>query len=189
MSSALSVSKKAIKKAAKKGAGPPKKHAPHKNKERDKHESDAERRRAYLHLARASSLLAALPEGKAHNELNSVYSLCKEIFINGKISGNAAAEAARALEHLCFVSFAAPHSALEVPVTKALQRDFERHFRHDLEKQTQELEKAEGAKGPLLELAAESLANAEKMLLTHDWYLSHECLRAADALIKALEHL
>ena len=200
MSKSLSISnsavaphgrKTAIKNTTRKAAPPPKKHAPHKNKDKDKHDAQhgaqEDRRRAYLHLARASSLLSAMPRSKALGELNTLFSLCRNMFLDEKFAAYGAAESARALEHLCFVSFAAAYPVAELPLPKPLLRDFERHFQHDLEKQTRKFKEAEATEEPLFELASQSLATAEQTVRRRDWYLGHECLRAADALLKALE--
>ena len=193
--------KKAAQKAAKKTAGHhPKKHAGPGHEHKGKHDAEADLRRAYLHLARASSLLGVLPKSNASSELKKLYSLCKDLAEAKLASPKAAAESARALEHLCFVSFAASHSSSERPLSKELQRDFNRHFQHDFEKQTEHLEEAVAAVGQedgkrhspataLFDLARHSLATAEQMLRKEDWYLAHECLRATDAIAKAIEHL
>jgi hypothetical protein len=215
MSNALSISnsglpartpktaiKKTAKKAAKKTASHhhPKKHVGPGHEHNDKHDSQADLRRAYLHMARASSLLAVLPKNNALSELKRLYSLCKDFAEAKVVSLKAAAESARALEHLCFVSFTASHPSPESSIAKELRRDFGSQFQHDFEKQTEHLEEAEQTVGQqdgkrhsptatLLDLAHHSLATAEHMLCKEDWYLAHECLRAADAITKAIEHL
>jgi hypothetical protein len=194
--------KTAYKKAAKKDAGhhPPKTHLGPGHEH--KHDAQADLRRAYLHLARASSILEVLPKSGALNELKKLYSFCEKLFDAANTSPKPAAESARALEHLCFVSLGSTFSSI-APVRslpRELKRDFERHFRQDFEKQKEHLEEYED--GPsqrgkgllsqanaLLDMARQSLATAERMLKSEDWYLAHECLRATDGITKALDHL
>ncbi len=215
MSNALSISnsglatraprtaiKKTAKKAAKKTAGhhPPKKHVGAGHEHKGKHDAQADLRRAYLHLARASSLLSVLPKNNALSEMKKLYTLCKDLADGKDVSPKAAAESARALEHLCFVSFVTSHSPTERPLSKELQRDFDPHFQDDFERQAEYLDEAGASIGQqdgkrhspataLLDLARHALATAEQMLRKEDWYLAHECLRATDAIAKAIEHL
>jgi hypothetical protein len=194
--------KKAAKKAAKKTASQhhPKKHVGSGHEHKGKHDVQADLRRAYLHLARAISLLEVLPKDNVLSELKKLYSLCKDLAEANGVSPKAAAESARALEHLCFVSFAASHPSSENLIPKNLQRDFDHHFHRDFEKQAKHLEEAEQTAGQqdgkrylptvaLLDLARHSHATAGQMLRKEDWYLAHECLRGTDAIIKALDHL
>lgn len=188
--------KQTAKKAAKKAAGHhhPKKHAGPGHDH--KHDPQADLRRAYLHLARANSLLAIIPESSALGELKKLHALCKHL---GELEGvppKTIAESARALEHLCFVGLASSQPSSEHSVRKELRRDFDRHFQHDYEKQVEHLVEAEATVGQedgkspamaLLDLARHSLATAEKMLRKENWYLAHECLRATDASTKAIE--
>jgi len=219
MSNALSISnlglparspgtavKKAAKKAAKKTAknAPsyhhPKKHVGPGQEHKSKHDAQADLRRAHLHLARAFSLLGVLPKSNAVSELKKLYSLCRDFSDAKSTSPKATAESARALEHLCFVTFAVSHSSSGDPISNELQRDLDRHFQHDFQKQTAHLEEAEATveqrvgerhspATALLDLARHALATAEQMLRKEDWYLAHECLRATDAITKAIEHL
>jgi hypothetical protein len=194
--------KKAAKRAAKKAVGhhPPKKHVGPGHEHKDRHEAQTDHRRAYLHLSRAASLLALLPQNNALNALKRLYSLCRELFDANSTSPKAVAEFARALEHLCFTSLAAVHSSSvsEHHLTKEQKRDFGRHFQHDFEKQKEHLEETEAifsqrgdkrqsTENGLLDLARHSLATAERMLQKEDWHLAHEYLRATDALIKNLD--
>jgi hypothetical protein len=196
--------KKEAKKAAKKAVGHhhPKKHVGPGHEHKDKHEPQADRRRAYLHLARVTSLLAGIPQNDALNELNKLYSLYKKLFDADHTSSKAVAECARALEHLSFVSLAAvrPSSSPAHPLKKKLKRDFAELFQHDFEKQKERLEEADAlfsqpdddqqsTASALLDLAQHSLETAERMIQKENWYLAHECLRATDAITKAVDHL
>jgi hypothetical protein len=191
--------KKAVKKAAKKankkatGHQAPKKHAGPGHEHHGKHDTQDDIRRTYLHLARASSILKVLPVSSALRELMDLHALCREFTEMKGQSAKVAAESARALEHLCFVSLEASESAAKTILPEALQRDFRFHFQHDFEKQTRHLADADQtigqrAKG-LFELARHALVSAEQMLRREDWYLAHECLRATDAITKAIAHL
>lgn len=196
--------KKAAKKAPKKAVGhhSSKKHVGPGHEHKDKHDAQVDRRRAYLHLSRTSSLLAVLPRNNALNGLKKLNSLCQELFDANSTSPKAVAEFARALEHLCFTGLAAVHSSSvsEHHLTKEQKRDFGRHFQHDFEKQKEHLEETEAVfsqlgderqstENSLLDLARHSLATAERMLQQEDWHLAHEYLRATDALIKNLDDM
>ena len=111
-----------------------------------------------------------------------------------------APESARALEHLCFVNLAALHFSSDQPISKELNRNFEQHFQHDLEKQAEHLEEAKAiaiernkqSRSPaaaFFDLARHTLATADRMIRQENWYLAHECLRAADAIAKAIDHV
>jgi hypothetical protein len=194
--------KKAAKKAKKKATGhhPPKKQVGSGHEHHGNHDAQDDIRRTYLHLARASSILKLIPKSSALRELTNLYAHCKEFAESKGLSATVAAESARALEHLCFVSLRASDSASETILPQALQRDFYSHFQHDSEKQTKHLAEAEqtiverAANGhspakALFELARHALVSAEQMLYREDWYLAHECLRATDALTKAIARL
>jgi hypothetical protein len=191
--------KKAVKKAAKKvnkkatGHQAHKKHAGPGHEHHGKHDTQDDIRRTYLHLARASSILKLLPVRSALRELTNLYALCKEFAEMKGQSAKVAAESARALEHLCFVSLEASDATAKTILPDALQRDFRSHFQHDFEKQTRHLAEAGQTIGQpakcLFELARHALVSAEQMLRREDWYLTHECLRATDAITKAIAHL
>lgn len=195
--------KKRARKAMKKVTGHhPQKHVGSGHEDKHKHDAQAERRRAYLHLSRASSLLAVFPRDSSQNELQNLYLLCGTMFEAKDTSSTAVAECARALEHLCFASLTAVHSVSihTRKLTKEQKLDFDRHVRHDFEKQTDRLEEAKTilfqgsskqrlSENTLLELARRSLAAAERRILMQDWHLAHEFLRATDAITKALDDL
>ena len=205
--------KKAAKKAAsKKAAGKGPKQHPHKHDEKSREgvreEGLHDQRRAFQHLARVAMLLAIRPGEETSSaalqagpqSLATLYARCVQMFRDAETPARVTAEVARALEHLCFVSLsAAPHRSL-VPLTQEAESDLHRHLQHDLKHQSERVahtlaNKFPGRRGRtssagvLLELASRSLATAEQAIEQKTWALAHECLRAADALVKAIDHL
>jgi hypothetical protein len=165
------------------------------------HESQADTLRAYRHLARAGLLMAHVPPSKSLEELKRLSQCARAAFEDDAVPPRVAAEAARALEHLLFVALSTARDAAQATpeINSGQNRDLSDQLTQDLAEQASKVQQAEaiflkksGSKLSdariFLILAKHSLLTAQKMLNEQEWQIVHECLKAANALSKAVGH-